>query len=88
MESLIRDQIMDHMKRNALFSDKQYRFIGGRSTALQLIKVMDEWTKILDEGGSIDIIYMDFMKAFDMVPHRRLLKNWRATESQTISESG
>ena len=49
---------------------------------------MDGWTKILDEVGSIDIIYMDFMKAFDMVPHRRLLKNWRATESQTISESG
>jgi hypothetical protein len=34
---------------------------------------MDEWTKILDKGGKIDSIYMDFMKAFDKVPHRRLL---------------
>ena len=40
---------------------------------LQLLKVMDIWTKILDEGGSIEIIYCDFMKAFDKVPHKRLI---------------
>jgi hypothetical protein len=38
---------------------------------------MDEWTKILDDGGEIDVIYMDFMKAFDKVPHRRLLEKLR-----------
>ena len=35
---------------------------------------MDEWTEILDHGGKIDSIYMDFMKPFDEVPHQRLLK--------------
>ena len=49
-------------------------FISGRSTTLQLLIVMDEWTEILDNGGRIDSIYMDFMKAFDKVPHRRLIK--------------
>jgi hypothetical protein len=39
----------------------------------ELNKVMDEWTKILDKGGKIDSVYMDFMKAFDKLPHRRLL---------------
>jgi retron-type reverse transcriptase len=34
---------------------------------------MDEWTKILEKGGKIDSVYMDFMNAFDKVPHRRLL---------------
>ena len=34
---------------------------------------MDEWTDILDAGGTIDVCYMDFMKAFDKVPHRRLI---------------
>ena len=44
---------------------------------LQLLKVLDIWTEILDEGGSIDIIYCDFMKAFDKVPHRRLIHKVR-----------
>ena len=35
--------------------------------------VLDNWTEILDQGGVIDVIYCDFMKAFDKVPHRRLL---------------
>jgi hypothetical protein len=35
---------------------------------------MNEWTKILDNGGSIDSVYMDFMKAFDKVPHKRLIQ--------------
>jgi hypothetical protein len=41
---------------------------------------MDEWTKILDKGGKIDSIDMDFMKAFDKVPHRRLLHEMHSYE--------
>ena len=44
---------------------------------------MDEWTEILDHGCQIDSIYMDFMKAFDKVPHQRLLKKM---ERYKISE--
>ena len=44
---------------------------------LQLLKVLDIWTEILDEGGSVDIVYCDFMKAFDKVPHRRLIHKVR-----------
>jgi hypothetical protein len=43
------------------------------ATVLQLLKVLDRWTEILHEGGCIDVAYCDFMKAFDKVPHRRLL---------------
>jgi len=35
--------------------------------------VLDDWTKLLDAGISIDVLYTDFQKAFDTVPHRRLL---------------
>lgn len=35
------------------------------------------WTEIIDNGGELDVIYMDFMKAFDKVPHKRLLKKLR-----------
>ena len=73
LESIFRDHIIDHMKENNLFSDKQFGFISGRSTMLQLLKVLDIWTEILDQGGTIDSIYRDFMKAFDKVPHKRLI---------------
>jgi hypothetical protein len=42
--------------------------------AFGCLKVMNEWTEILDNGGIIDSVYMDFMKAFDKVPHKRLIK--------------
>ena len=47
--------------------------MAGRSTILQLLHVLAIWSEILDQGGSLDIIYIDFMKAFDKVPHKRLL---------------
>ena len=53
MESLIRDSVMEFFLFNNLFSDKQYGFIKGRSTVLQLLKVVDDWVKILDEGGQV-----------------------------------
>ena len=40
---------------------------------LQVLKVLDSWTEILENGGCIDVVYCDFMKAFDKVPHRRLI---------------
>ena len=65
--------IINHMKQNKLFSANQFGFITGRSTMLQLLKVLDIWTQILDQGGTIDVIYCNFMKVFNKVPHRRLI---------------
>ena len=44
---------------------------------MQLLKVLDEWTYAMDEGYSVDCFYMDFQKAFDTVPHQRLLSKVR-----------
>lgn len=73
METLIRERLMSHLKNNNLISEKQHGFVPGRSCVTQLLDVMDTGTQILDEGGSVDVIYMDFQKAFDSVPHHRLL---------------
>ena len=73
MEHCIRDHIDGHMRRNNLYSSQQYGFIKGRSTVLQLLQVMNAWTETLDSGYPIDTVYLDFMKAFDTVPHRRLM---------------
>ena len=73
LESIIYDHIVKHMIENNLFSNKQYGFISKRSAALQLLNVLEIWSNILDEDGIIDNINMDFQKAFDSVPHRRLI---------------
>ena len=73
IEKLIRKDIIRHMKVNKLFSVYQHGFLEGRSCLSNLLTTMEEWTRILDNKGSIDCDYMDFMKGFDSVPHRRLL---------------
>jgi hypothetical protein len=47
---------MEYFLTNKLFSCKQYGFIKGRSTALQLLKLVDQGTSDLENGGQIDIV--------------------------------
>jgi hypothetical protein len=49
------------MKRNNFFTKKQYGFISGRSTALQLLEVLDKWTDALDLGYSIGCVGRSFI---------------------------
>ena len=73
MERLIRDHIVSHLLEEKLLSNKQYGFISGRSTTLQLLYYLDECMNVTAKGGVVDVIYLDFAKAFDTVPHRRLI---------------
>ena len=61
------------MVQNDLLTSDQYGFVAGRSCVSQLIETFEDWTKLLDEGLNVDVVYTDFMKAFDKVPHQRLL---------------
>ena len=74
MERIIRDQIVKHMSRNDFFSPFQYGFVSGKSCVTQLLEFLDDITESLDQGGDIDIIYLDFSKAFDKIPHKKLMK--------------
>lgn len=78
METLIRDRILGHMKDRNLLSNKQHGFITGRSTVTQLLNYLERCAKSLVNGGVVDSIYLDFAKAFDTVPHRRLLGKMEA----------
>ena len=71
LESIIRDSFMTYLMANKILTAKQFGFLRGRSTILQLLRVVDKLTKLLDNGGVIDTIYCDFTKAFDTVPHQR-----------------
>ena len=61
------------MTKNNFFSPEQHGFMSGETYTTQLLEFLD-LTEILDSGNDIDVIYLDFWKAFDKVPHRRLLK--------------
>ena len=76
-ESIIRDHIMDHLYRNRLLTPCQHGFVRDRSCITQLLECLDDWTEMLDSGESIDVIYMDYAKAFDKVAHMRLMKKLR-----------
>ena len=74
LESNIREEIMNHLSKHNLLSDSQFGFRKNRSTILQLLTVMEDWTEALDNNLQVDTVYMDFRKAFDSVPHKRLIK--------------
>jgi len=75
---------MGYLLENDLISNKQYGFVKGRSTMLQLLHMMDKWTDYLENGGQIHTTYTDFEKAFDKVHHGRLIYKLRAYD---ISDS-
>ena len=74
MESLIKENLLEFFQKTNALSDRQFGFLPGRSTVLQLLNVLDKWTEVLDNGAHIDAIYCDFMKAFDTVPHQQFLR--------------
>ena len=50
----------------------------GRSCLTNLLESLETWTKTLDEGYGLDIVYLDYRKAFDSVPHLKLLQRLKA----------
>ena len=78
MEKFVRDAVVGHLLREKLLSPKQYGFITGRCTTTQLLYYLDECIKTISNGGVVDSVYLDFAKAFDTVPHRRLLGKLKA----------
>ena len=77
LESIIKDDLMSHLKENNLILDSQHGFVKGKSCTTNLITFMDKLTKAADRGIAADIFYLDFAKAFYKVPHQKLLLKMR-----------
>ena len=78
MESIVRDEIVDHMVTNKLFSKQQHGFVPFRDCMTNLLTCLEIWTEMIENGDAIDVIYTDFSKAFDSVPHQRLLRKMKS----------
>ena len=74
MESILRDSIIEHIEKYDLLRQSQHGFMSGKSTLSNLLEYLEELTRLVDEGHAVDIVYVDFAKAFDKVPHMRLIR--------------
>ena len=73
LEGSIKDELMRNLLENNLIRSSQHCFMAGKSYTTNLVEFMDMATKVVDEGDAAYIFYLDFAKAFDKVPHERLL---------------
>ena len=74
MEKIIKIKIEDYLKSNNIIAKTQHGFTKGRSCLSNLIICQDSIMTMIDEGSAVDIIYLDLQKAFDKVPHDRLMQ--------------
>ena len=73
MEHIVYCQISRHLSINRISSPHQHGFQRGLSCESQLITVIYEWALVPDVHGQVDVVFLDFAKAFDSVHHERLL---------------
>ena len=73
LEGFIRSALYTHLIENKLLSEHQFGFCRGRSCLTQLLVTIHEWMTYLDQNIPVAVAYLDFRKAFDSVPHKRLV---------------
>lgn len=78
MESLIKDTMACHLSNNKLIRNSQHGFMANRSCGTNLLVYLERASKAVDSGKSLDMVYLDFAKAFDLVPKKRLIEKLKA----------
>ncbi|KAK4806849.1 hypothetical protein QYF61_012570 [Mycteria americana] len=104
MEQMILSAITWHVQDTQVIRPSQHGFMKGRSCLTNLISFYDKVTHLVDEGKTVDVVYLDFSKAFDTVSPRILLeklaahsldgrtlrwvKNWLDGQAQRVVVNG
>ena len=73
MELIIKDDILAYMVSNKLLTNLQHGFVPGKSCYSNLLLMLNFLTELIENGTDADLVYLDFAKAFDLVPHNRLI---------------
>ncbi len=77
LEAILKEKMLAHLSQFSLLTSRQHGFFPRRSTLTNCLVAEELITKWLDEGGAIDLIYLDFCKTFYSVDHRLLLATLR-----------
>ena len=73
MEHVVLSHMAKHLSKNNIIIDEQHGFRQRFSCKTQLITTIHDWAKSINVCRQTDAILLDFFKAFDSVPHQRLL---------------
>ena len=73
MELIIKDDILAYMVSNKLLINLQHGFVPGKSCQSNLLLMLNFLPESIENGTDADLVYLDFAKAFDLVPHNRLI---------------
>jgi len=72
-ETILKDNIMNFLSEYDILNGLQHGFVKNRSCLSNLLQFFDYISLNLDRHNSIDVLYLDFKKAFDKVPHQLLI---------------
>ena len=72
-ETVVRDQVIEFLESNEVIKNSQHGFRKGSSCLINLLIFLDKVLHSVNEGHSMDVVFIDLAEAFDKVPYERLL---------------
>ncbi|CAM5155124.1 unnamed protein product [Natator depressus] len=77
MDQVLKESILKHLEERTVIRNIHHGFTKGKSCLTNLIAFYDEITGSVDEGKAVDVLFLDFSKAFDMVSHSILASKFK-----------